>query len=483
MISLRGKGVHLEGGLSRREALRMGGLSLFGMGLDGLFRAEEAQAGPRRAKAKSVVLFYLFGGPSLQETFDPKPDAPSEFRGEFGSVRTSVPGVHFCEHLPRMARWMNRSTLIRSATHEQNDHSAGLLYTLTGSPAANVVSDVPILPTQSPGMSATVEFMAREERRAIPASIWMPCPPGWGQKFPRPGPYGGFLGRRYDPFFPACELEERYKPRDFYDVQGVLKGSIHAPGTLLPTDISVERLADRKALLAELDAKAKEVESSQAYARFDEYQKKAMEVLLLGQSRQNPWRAFDLEEEPRAVQKRYGRHLYGRCSLIARRLIEQGVRFVTVSWECFEAEGGDPTAWDTHERHFPILRDYRLPILDQVYSALCEDLESRGMLEETLVIVMGEMGRTPKVNSAGGRDHWSYCHNVLLTGGAVQQGLVWGSTDSKGYRPDSHPVRPEDLVATVYAALGIDPSSVVPDVDGRPRPLLSSGAPIRKILA
>jgi Protein of unknown function (DUF1501) len=482
MLSFQGDPTRLDNGSTRREALRLGGLSLFGIGLDGLLRAEEAQAQPRRGtRAKSVVLLYLFGGPSLHETFDPKPDAPAEIRGEFGSVRTSVPGVHFCEHLPRMAKWMHCSTLIRSATHEQNDHSAGLLYTMSGSPASSMVSDLPILPTQAPGMSSTVEYMARDERRAIPASFWMPCPPGWGQKITRPGPYGGFLGRKYDPFFPACELEDRYKPNNFYDVRGSCPGSVRAPGTTLPVEISKERFASRKALLAELDTKAKELESSAG--RFDEYQQKAMEVLLLGQGKNNPWMAFDLDEEPRAVQERYGKHLYGRCALIARRLVERDVRFVTVSWESFEAEQADPSAWDTHERHFPILRDHRLPVLDQVYSALCEDLEARGLLQETLVIVMGEMGRTPKINGAGGRDHWSYCHNILLTGGAVQQGLVWGSSDSKGYRPTSNPVRPEDLVATIYEALGIDPFGVVPDVDGRPRPLLSNGAPIRKILA
>jgi hypothetical protein len=483
MLSFGGNPTRLENGLSRREALRLGGLSLFGIGLDGLLRAQAAQAQPNPAKAKSVILLYLFGGPSLQETFDPKPDAPAEIRGEFGSVRTSVPGVHFCEHLPKMARWMNRSTLIRSATHEQNDHSAGLLYTMTGTPASSMLADLPILPTQAPGMASTVEFMARDERRVLPASVWMPCPPGWGQKITRPGPYGGFLGRRYDPFFPACELEGRYKAKDFYDVQGVCNGTVRAPGTTLPPDVSIKRLSDRKALLAELDSKAKDLESSPVAGRFDEYQKRAMEILLLGQGKQNPWSAFELDEEPRAVQERYGKHLYGRCTLIARRLIERGARFVTVSWESFEAEDGDPTAWDTHARHFPILRDYRLPILDQVYSALCEDLQALGLLDETLVVVMGEMGRTPKINGGGGRDHWSYCHNVLLTGGPVQQGLVWGSSDSKGYRPNSNPVRPEDLVATLYQAMGIDPNSVVPDVDGRPRPLLMSGAPIRKILA
>jgi hypothetical protein len=380
-----------------------------------------------------------------------------------------------------MAQWMHRSTLIRSATHEQNDHSAGLLYTMTGSPASSMASELPILPTQAPGMGSTVEFMAREEHRALPASIWMPCPPGWGQKITRPGPYGGFLGRKYDPFFPACDLEDRYKPRNFYDVQGDCGGSVRAPGTTLPVEISKERFSSRKALLAELDSKSKELESGAG--RFDEYQQKALEILTLGQGRKNPWMAFDLGDEPRAVQERYGKHLYGRCALIARRLIERDARFVTVSWESFEAEQADPTAWDTHERHFPILRDHRLPILDQIYSALCEDLDERGMLNETLVVVMGEMGRTPKINGAGGRDHWSYCHNVLLTGGAVQQGLVWGSSDRKGYRPETHPVRPEDLVATIYEALGIDPSVVVPDVEGRPRPLLASGAPIRKILA
>ncbi len=480
MIRVNGGAARLCDGVTRRELLRVGGLSLFGLTLDGLLMAEAAQAPSGRAK--SVILLYLFGGPALQETFDPKPDAPVEFRGEFGSTPTSVPGVHFCEHLPRMARWMNRSTLIRSATHEWNDHSSGLLYTMSGSPPEKQESLVPVLPTQAPGMNAVVQYLARNDGRALPASVWMPCYTGWGQKILRPGPYAGFLGPRYDPLFTACELEEKYQAKDFYDVRA-LKGRVMVPGTALLPDITLGRFQDRRALVDQLRAETARLEQSEAYARFDENHKRAIEILAQGTGPNSPWRAFNLDDEPREIQERYGRHLYGKAALTARRLIERGSRFVTVTWECFDKEGGDPTAWDTHERHFPILKDHRLPVLDQVHSALCEDLETRGLLAETLVVVMGEMGRTPQVNKKGGRDHWSFCHNALLTGAGVKHGLVYGSSDSKGYRPDSDPVSPGDLIATIYGAMGIDPSGLVEDQGGRQRPILEHGEPIRKILA
>lgn len=465
-------------GPSRRDLLQVGGLSLLGISLSDLLRAQAAA--PRAGRARQVVLLYLFGGPALQETFDPKPDAPSEFRGEFGSTPTSVPGVHFCEHLPRMARWMNRSALIRSATHDQNDHSAGLLYTMTGSPPEKLESLVPVLPTQAPGMSAVAQALWGEARSSIPASIWMPCPPGWGQAIHRPGPFAGWLGRRYDPFFTGCTISDPYQPAGFYDVRP-LAGRLAVPDATLPPGLSAERFEGRRALLGDL-GRARPSAAPDG-ALFDEYHRRAIEILTDDHGRHSPWLAFRLEEERPAVRDRYGRHLYGEATLTARRLIERGVRFVTVSWESFDKTGGDPTAWDTHENHFPILKDYRLPVLDQVYSALCEDLQVSGLLDETLVVVMGEMGRTPQINKKGGRDHWSYCHNILLTGAGVQHGAVHGSSDSKGFKPESDPVGPGDLIATVYAALGIDPRMLIKDAGGRQRPILEHGEPIGRILA
>lgn len=484
MIRVLGTTKRLCGGFSRREMLRMGGLSLLGMSLQDLLRAEEAQkTRPASSKAKSVILLYLFGGPSVQETFDPKPDAPREFRGEFGSIPTSVPGVHYCEYLPQMAKWMNRSTLIRSATHDMNDHSAGLLYTMTGAPPDKLESLVPTLPTQWPSMGSVIEYLTRDERRTMPANVWMPCYPGWGEAITRPGPFAGWLGRKWDPLITQCELTNTYKPKDFYDVQRHATGRIVPLGTDLHPDITLDRFKGRWQLGEQLQAHADRVGNSEAYEGYDLYQRRAFDILAEANSAQSPWRSFDLSGETAATRDRYGRHLYGEAALMARRMVERGTRFVTICWECFEKAGADPTAWDTHVGHFPILKNYRLPALDQVYSALCEDLEARGLLDETLIVVMGEMGRSPKVNSGGGRDHWSYLYNILLTGAGVKHGYVHGASDAKGDRPTESPVSPASFIATLYAAMGIDPSVVLEGADGRPRLLTPGGSIIREILA
>ena len=483
MIRVMGTSQRNCAGWSRREMLRLGGLSLLGMNLPSLLQAEALPAiAPGRRQAKSIILLYLFGGPAAQETFDPKTNAPSEYRGEFGTVATSVPGVHFCEYLPRMARWMNRSTLIRSFTHESNDHSAGLLHTLTGSPPDKLESLVPTLSTQAPGMPAVIESLSSGSRRALPASIWMPCEPGWGQAISRPGPYGGFLGRTVDPLFTRCDITRSYEPKDFYDMRTNPYGRLTAPATELIPEITLDRFHRRASLSEQLISAAGDLSASADYERVDHFHKKALGILSNPASKDSPWRAFNLEEEKPELRDRYGRHLYGEAALTARRLVERGARFVTVAWESFEKQGSAPTAWDTHERHFPINKDFLLPGIDQVYSALCEDLEARGLLSETLVVVMGEMGRAPKVNSVGGRDHWSYLQNVLLTGAGVQKGLVYGASDDKGFGPTAHPVSPGDLIATLYTAMGIDAGQFLKDFTGRPRPIVPDGSPIRAIL-
>lgn len=486
MIHLLGSTKRVCGNFSRREMLRVGGLSLLGLSLDSLLRAEDARPTPLALparRAKSVILLYLFGGPSVQETFDPKPNAPREFRGEFGSIPTSVPGVHFCEYLPRMAKWMHRSTLIRSATHDMNDHSAGLLYTMTGAPPEKLESLVPTLSTQAPSMNSVIEYLSRSERRTMPATSWMPCYPGWGQQITRPGPFAGWLGSKWDPLITQCELRDLYTPKDFYDVQRHPVGRIVPLGTQLSAGISLDRFKGRRQLAEQLHQSAAAIGNSEAYERFDEYQRRAFDILTEAGSANSPWRAFDVAEEKPTTRDRYGRHLYGEAALMARRMVERGARFVTVCWESFEKVGGDPTAWDTHSGHFPIMKDYRLPALDQVYSALCEDLQDRGLLDETLIVVMGEMGRAPKVNASGGRDHWSYLYNILMTGAGVKQGLVYGASDDRAERPTEHPVTPADFIATLYGAMGIDPNIFLEDALGRPRPLTPGGSVIPAILA
>ncbi len=469
-------------GVTRREALRVGGLSLLGITLPDLLRAEAgAPVLPSSGRAKSVILLYLFGGPPLHDTFDPKPDAPREVRGEFGTVPTSVPGVHFVEHLPRAARWMRRSALVRSATHPHNDHSAGLLYTMTGKKAEKLESLVPILPTQAPSMNSVIQYLARDERRSLPASAWLPCYTGWGQGIRRPGPYAGFLGRRFDPFFTSCDPWSD-RPAKYAHPERV-RGGIVMPGTRLPGDVTLDRLDRRRSLLEQFDDRLRALERGGVTEQHDHYQKMAFELLTANNSPNSPWRAFLLDDEMPRVRERYGDNLYGQSTLTARRLIEAGVRFVTVTWEVFENLKIDLDGWDTHQRNFDILRDHRLPVFDQAYSALCEDLEARGLLDETLIVVMGEMGRTPKVNKKGGRDHWSYCYNVLFTGAGIKHGVVHGSSDHLGAYPDSDPVGPEAIIATVYAALGIDTTASISDQSGSPHPIAQHGEPIREILA
>ena len=482
MIQVLGNYKRSCNGVTRRDALTAGGLSWLGISLTDLLAAEQAQLGvPQNGKAKSVILVYLFGGPPLHDTFDPKPAAPKEVRGEFGSTSTSVPGVHFCEFLPSVAQWMHRSTLIRSASHPHNDHSAGLLYTMTGKRADRLESAVPVLPSQAPSMNSVIQYLSRHERHDLPASVWMPCYNGWGQGSARPGPYAGFLGRRFDPYFTSCK--PRSDKKSSYGHPEPVLGDVVLPQMELPESVTLDRLNQRRSLSEQFGDELRRLETSQAAERMTFHGKQAFELLTSANSPRSPWRAFHLDDESASLRDRYGRHLYGNAMLTARRLVEAGVRFVTVTWEVFELLKIDEDGWDTHTNNFSTLRAHLLPVLDQTFSALCEDLQSRGLLDETLVVVMGEMGRSPKINGKGGRDHWSFCHNVLLTGAGVKQGHVYGASDSIGAYPASDPVGPEALIATIYAAMGINPSGTIVDMGGRPQPIAQHGVPIQEILA
>jgi hypothetical protein len=376
---------------------------------------------------------------------------------------------------------MHRSALIRSATHPHNDHSAGLLYTITGKRADRLESAVPVLPTQAPSMNAVIQYLARGERRDLPASVWMPCYTGWGQGSIRPGLYAGFLGRKYDPFITACAVHSDRPSRSTYEPE-LVKGKIVLPDLALHPDLTVDRLNRRRTLLGQLEDELRRVDRSGALDSVDTSRRQAFDLLTSGGSAEGAWRAFRVEEEDPRVQDRYGRNLYGHSVLAARRLVERGVRFVTVTWEVFDKLKIDGVAWDTHERNFPVLRDHLLPVLDAAYSALCEDLQGRGLLDETLIVVMGEMGRSPRVNKKGGRDHWSFCYNVLFTGSGVRPGAVYGASDKYGAYPRLNPVGPEAVIATVYAALGIDPAATILDQAGRPQPIAQYGEPVRDIL-
>jgi len=463
-------------GVTRRELMRVGGLSLFaGATLPRLLRA----SGPDRpeARAKSVILFNLLGGPSQMDMFDLKPLAPAEVRGEFGPIDTSLPGVQICEHLPNVARLMHKACLIRTVTHGYNAHNP--LNIMTGWSGGDFGQLRPE-PTDPPDIGAICQYLGMGPRE-LPGAVCLPCYPGYGESsmYPgirRPGPYGGFLGSRYDPLFSVCAPTFDREPKVNYYDPVIPMGAPQLPSVAETPDVSVDRLARRRSVLEHLDEQFSDARHSKFLDGVDHFQRRAFDILLSQQTRN----AFDLSQEPDELRDRYGRHLSGSSLLVARRLVEAGVPFISVHAEIFGRYGH---SYDMHENNFGMLKNCNLPILDQAWPALIEDLDARGLLESTLVIVMGEMGRTPRINAKAGRDHWPQCGFSLLAGGGVQSGMVYGESDAQAAWPKSCPVSPADLVSTVYLLLGIDPHMTVPDRTGRPVAISHGGEPISEIVA
>lgn len=468
-MRILGPGARLCDGVTRRELLRVGGLSLFGgMTLPNLLRAGQTP----RGKARSVIVFNLLGGPSHQDMFDMKPDAPPEIRGEFKPIQTSLPGLHVCEHLPRTARWMHKATVIRTVTHTYNAHNP--LAMLTGW-AGGDNGQTFAKPSDPPDIGAVCQYLGMGPRD-LPGAVCMPCYPGWGEGIRRPGPYGGYLGSQYDPLFTVCNPAFARKPRvaNYDPVEPIGEPRIASLDTV--PEITPPRLDSRQTLVKQIDAGFRAAETSRSIDRLDKFQQKAFALLSSNRTRE----AFDLTREDPRVRDRYGRNLSGSSLLIARRLVEAGVPFISVHAEIF---GNMGHSYDMHENNFGMLKDHNLPILDRAYPALVQDLDERGLLDSTLVVVMGEMGRSPKVNGKAGRDHWPQCGFSLLTGGGVKQGMIHGVSDQHAAYPKDHPVSPGDLVATIYQLLGIDPHLMVPDRTGRPIHIAHGGEPIRAILA
>ena len=315
----------------------------------------------------------------------------------------------------------------------------------------------------------------------MPGAVCLPCYPGWGEssKYPgirRPGPYGGFLGSQYDPLFSVCQPTFKRKPdRDYY---GTVRpyGNPQMPALDALPEMSANRLDQRRSLLAQIDEQFEGIQTSPAVERMDKFQQRAFSMLCSSKTRD----AFDLSQEPAKLRDRYGRNMFGSSMLAARRLVEAGVPFISVHAENFLPDGS--FTYDMHENNFAMLKENNLPVLDACYSALVDDLESRGLLDSTLIVVMGEMGRSPKVNGKAGRDHWPQCGFSLLTGGGVRQGTVFGTTDKQGGYPTSHPVSPGDVVATIYQLLGVDPHMTVPDLNDRPIAIAHGGEPIWDVI-
>lgn len=464
-------------GVTRREALTAGALSALGGGfnLRTLFALEERRpSDARRGKAKSVLLLYLHGGAPTQDMFDLKPAAPVEVRGEFKPIASSVAGIQVCEHLPQTAKWMHRCAVVRSVNHKAGCHNT--LPSFTGSEQPVDVNDPIPKDSFPPSMGAVCEY-GKPQNVDLPHYVALPTYLGWGFALRRPGPNGGFLGKRCDPL--CSQANPRIDPNPPAGRRPMWLGTPFLADTTLGPDMTLDRLDQRRSLLKQLDDEQRRAEAA-ATGDFDRVRQRAFS-LLTGSKLKS---AFDLEREDPRQRDRYGRHLFGSSALIGRRLIETGVRFVDVYWDGYSSRvptGLDPY-WDTHSKNFEQLKQVNLPYLDQTFAALMGDLEERGLLDETLVVMMSDFGRTPKVNAAAGRDHWTFCYSVVLAGAGIRGGTLCGASDSHAAFVKDRPVRPADICATIYHCLGIDPDTPIADRAGRAVPVAQGGEPIREIL-
>jgi hypothetical protein len=451
MLRVCGSATRLCDGLTRREFLRVGGLGAGCLTLPTLFRNQARAGTSRPGRCKSVIQLFMWGGPSQQETFDPKPDAPTGVRGEFKPIVTNVPGIRVCEHLPMMARMADRYAILRSVTHTGINHGTSAYHMLTGHIHATPGTLRHPTPTDLPSVGCAVSRFGRQPKE-MPAYVALPSVlhDGDGGEVPGQGP--GILGQRHAPFL----------------VQGDPTRSDFSLKTLtLPGDMNASRLRGR----ADLQSAIEHVASLPAAHALDVHFEKAFRLL------QSPaaQRAFNLASEPVPVRERYGYHHFGQSCLLARRLVEAGVPLVTVYWNAPHID--DDQHWDTHKDSFNRLKTHLLPHFDRGMTALLEDLSGRGLLDETLVVWMGEFGRTPKLNKNAGRDHWGFCQSVLMAGGGVRGGQVYGSSDASAAYAAELPVSPDDLAATVFHSLGIPLDREMIDAQGRPLPLCS-GKPV-----
>jgi hypothetical protein len=434
-------------GITRRELLQAGYAGLLGLGLPSLLEQQALSAAklPGGKRAKSVILVFLTGAPSHIDMFDLKPDAPAEVRGEFKPIATKVPGIQVSEHLPRLAARADQYAIVRSLAHRENNHLVATHHVLTGHPQPGAFFDKVASRDDWPGYSCALDY-AHPRKDGLPSGVNLPTflvegPLTW------PGQHAGFLGPRHDPW----QVTRDPNRRDFR-----VDSLSLAPG------IEVNRLNDRMALLDEVNRQQKGIEALAESRRLSEKQKLAYTMLTSGKIAH----AFEMDREPTAVRDRYGRHAFGQSLLLARRLVEAGVPVV-------QANMGRVQNWDTHGDNFSRLKKSLLPPLDQGVAALLDDLKARGLLGETLVLMLGEFGRTPKISKqpgakTAGRDHWAPCFFGLFAGGGVRGGQVIGKSDKSGAFPITTPYSPDDVGATVYQALGVDPGMQVRDRQNRP---------------
>jgi Protein of unknown function (DUF1501) len=446
--------------ITRRRLLQAGSLGMLGVTLPRLMAADDHRRDAGlSARADSCILVFLDGGPSHLDMWDMKPEAPKEIRGEFQPIETSMPGVQFSEHLPRMARHMHRSSLIRSAHHSVNNAHAAAVYTsLTGHDRGDTTVAVGTGALDYPAIGAVTGLM-RPPRQPIVPFVSLPYITAEGRGGPpQPGFFGGVLGKSFDPLF---VLNDPNSP------------TFSIPELALQPDVGNDRLSRRQSLRSVVDAHFNE-RSSRGLAGMDGFQQRALSLL----SSEATQRAFQMHREPEKTRDAYGRNIYGQSVLLARRLIEAGTRVVSIAW----APDANAT-WDTHGGNFARLKGDLLPQLDMAVSSLLDDLVERGLFERTLVVVMGEFGRTPKINAAAGRDHWNFCYGLMMAGGGVKQGFVYGASDKTGALPADKPVLPAEIIATIYEALGIPHTLEIHDPLKRPYVLVPWGDPLGELFA
>ena len=482
-------------GLSRRDLLQVGGLGLCGLGLDHLLasptlKASETMSGAASSfgRAKNCILLYLYGAPSQLETFDMKPEAPVEIRGSMRPIPSAIPGIDVCEHLPEIAKMLDRVTVVRSVTHPYPIH--GVAFATTGIPAIDVAMELaPYDSRHHPYFGSVVQYLdhlaAGGRLGDVPQNVALPFQFSSQRvgEVSRAGPYASFLGSTFNPTW--TEYVGR-STRSVIKTLGDKKIEVHDPyvacsddshfrfaATSPLPDISIDRLNRRRSLLEQFDDSRRMLEKSPGPQSLARYQDLAFSMITSPKVSQ----ALDVRSEPQSTRDLYGMSLFGQSCLAARRMVEAGTRLVSVFWDEYGLAGD---AWDTHWNHFPRMLNQLLPPFDKAFSGLVLDLEQRGMLDDTLVVVLSDHGRTPKLSPAqgGGRDHWSLAYSLAFAGGGIAKGNVVGATDREAGTVTDRPVSPKDLLATMYHLLGYDPHSRIPDRAGSMIPLVPESADV-----
>ena len=469
--------------LSRRRWLATTGALASLTGSGKLSATPSVPSGLGTGRAKHVIVLFLHGGAATQDMYDLKPAGPSPSRSQFAPIDTSIPGIQVCEHLPLLSKWMHRAAVIRSVSHQSGCHNTAPAFSGHEGLVPNQrIEDL----NHPPSMGSTVEYLhqqspANRGRNVLPTYFCLPHHLGWGENWRRPGIYSGWLGKQYDPL---CS-----EPVAWYAKDAVLRDWQNIPTTLgyprlsKETAVSDSRLQRRWQLARSLDRGLQRANLAETdVQQFHRRHQQAFDLLTTDRIR----KAFDLKQEDSKTRELYGPSLFGNSCLTARRLIQAGTQFINVFWDSYgirPAGGSYDYGWDTHGYNFEVLRERNLPGLDQAANALLTDLQRHGLLDETLVLINSDFGRTPNVNAKSGRDHWTHCYANLLFGGGIQGGAEYGASDQNAAYVTENPVHPRDVCATVFKAMGVSENTMIYDRLQRPQPIAMGGRPIESILS